>query len=157
MSATASVLVSLAGAAAPAVEATAIRWTEYVADGLAAKLLPKLPAALQGAFAAAIEELKTNETLLGETTAHGFTALVAHLAMGDEDAARLVWLSTAADFDAEMDAVDAAYLANRKDSTSKAGTWGTIKRIALAVLEAGGEVGARAIVPALLALIPLPL
>lgn len=146
-----SLLDDLAARAAPLVETQTAKWTSYLVDALTTKLLPQVPSALQGAVAAAVQALKDNEALLAGTTAHGFTALVSHLALGQEDQARMVWLSSSADFDAEMKALDDAFAATRADAEAKAKQWATVKGIALSILEAGGK----AAVPLLLTLVGL--
>lgn len=146
-----SLLDSLAAKAAPIVGAQTSKWISMAVDALNTDLMPLVPPELQGALAAAVVQLKANQDLIAGTTVEGFTALVSHLAMGREDQARLTWLSSSADFDADMAALDDAFEATQADVKRKADTWATVKSVALDLVMAGGK----ALVPVLLGLIPL--
>lgn len=145
-----TLLDALASRAAPAIGMQAARWARLLADGLQAELVPKVPAALQGALLAAIQSIRDNEATVDATTQHGFLAIVSHLAAGNEDRARIAWLATAADFRSEMDALDQAYAATRADVKARAEAWATVRRVAVDLVEAGGK----ALVPVLLGLVP---
>lgn len=125
----------------PEVQGQVTKWAAWLVEAASSRVLPKLPSELQGAAAAGLKLLSDNAEILGGTTAAGFAALVSHIAMGDEDTARLIWLGQGADFDARMAALDAASAATRANVVAKQEQWATVKDIALAFLKTVGTAG----------------
>lgn len=140
-----TVLAALAAKASPLIEPAVAgeveKWTEWLVAAASSRILPKLPTELQGAAASALKLIEANADVLGGTTAAGFAAIVSHVALGDEDAARLVWLGSVADFDARMAALDDASAATRAAVVASADRWATVKSVALEFLKAFGTAG----------------
>lgn len=136
---------------APAVGARVEAWTKMLVDAAERDLISKLPASTQGLAYAALEVVRQNESVIADTTAKGFVAIVTHLALGKDDQAREVWLQTAAPFDDLMKALDEDSGATRSERQARELRWGSIKSVAEDFLIAGGK----AAIPLLLALVPL--
>lgn len=130
-----TILESLAGKAKPLVQSTTEKWTGKLADQIATRLVPGLPSELQGSASDLIAKLREDAPLIGGATVYGFAAMTSHLALGEEDQARLVWLSTAATIDDEMSELDSAFVATRTDAAAKAQAWNNVRQVALDFLE----------------------
>ena len=140
-----------AAKAAPAVGVQTLKWTQLLLDKVNAQLMPNLPPEVQGLVAAAMATVKANEQLISDTTVQGFTALVSHLALGQEDQARQVWLSGGASFDDLMNTLDKDDAATQAGIKARADTWASVKNVALSFLEAAGK----AALPILLSVVPV--
>lgn len=147
----APIIEAVAAKVAPLIGAQAQRWVGELIDATRAKLLPLLPTEVQGAVIAGLEKLKAAEPLLSDTTSHGFLAIVHHLALGNEDGARLAWLGEGASFRDRMNALDKSSEVTRALAQSRAARWSTVRTVALDFLEAAGK----AAVPVLLAFVPI--
>lgn len=98
---------------------------------------------------AALSILGEHREALGTTSGHTFALVVAHLALGKDSSAELLWLRDSATFEERMAALDAAHDAVIHDRSEKAAAWAEVREVALKVLAAAGK----AAVPLLLAAI----
>lgn len=98
---------------------------------------------------AALDTMLANKDVLGHVSSTAFVAIVGHLALGQEDQARLLYLAKDASFDEMMAALDQSDAAARKAKADKDAAWAATKKVALEVLVAAGK----AALPLLLAAI----
>lgn len=125
----------LVPALAPIIDAQAQKWVA-AAVGSIEKLIPALPSQVQGLFAAAAKSLGDNSTVIGQVSGQEFGSIVHHLAMGNEDAARLAWLGGGATFEDRMKARDDASDATRASDARSLERWTAVKDVGQTVVKA---------------------
>jgi hypothetical protein len=94
-----------------------------------------------------LDTLIVNQATLVTITADAFVAIVSHLALNQEDQAKLVYLATSATFAERMATLDADDAAAAKAKADNDAMWSLIRQIALDLLEAA----AKAAIPILIA------
>lgn len=94
-----------------------------------------------------LDTLVDHQDELVTISAQAFVAIVAHVALNQDDQAKLIYLATGASFDERMAVLDSddANAAKAKADSDK--MWETIRTVALDILEAAGK----AAIPILLA------
>ncbi len=108
------------------------------------------PEIQQGALQVA-ELLWQHKNELSQVAGGAYTRVVASLSLGNEEAARRIWLATVADFDEQSAELDAASAAARKETVDRESDWQTVRSVSLEILNIMGH----AAIPLLLAAIPL--
>ena len=94
---------------------------------------------LQPAVDDALDALIDNKEMLGQISAQAFVAIVGHLALKQEDQARLIFLATTASFSERMAVLDADDAASAKAKVDHDKMWANIKSLGLDLLEAAGK------------------
>lgn len=106
----------------------------------ATDVVPQLPWGAQAATRSALIIVKAHALTLEKTTAAEFLGTVVKLALGDELAAKLLWLRDHASFEERMAAMDQADDATRKAMEERETEWTTIREVALTLLRSTGPV-----------------
>lgn len=112
-------------------------WVNTLVDS--AKNQTSCLGAYQPAVNDALSAISDNKSLVGRISAQAFVAIVSHLALNQDDQAKLVFLATSATFSQRMAVLDAddAAAAKAKEDSDK--VWASIKTLALDLLEAAGK------------------
>ena len=96
------------------------------------------------------------DTMVGEQdnlvsiSAEAFVAIVSHLALNQEDQAKLIFLATAASFEERMAVLDADDAVAAKAKADNDKMWAAIRSVALDLLEAAGKAAIPLLLTALL-------
>lgn len=121
------------------------KWVEpFVAN---AKLQTASLGQAQPVVDGVLDSILENRETLVRISAASFVSIVSHLALNQEDQARLVYLATAASFSERMAVLDRDDAAAAKAKADNDQMWAMIRKLALELLEAA----AKAAIPLLLA------
>jgi hypothetical protein len=124
------------------------KWVDSVVSS-AKKELVKLPSDVQPLASAALDKMAANKDSIAGVSQFGFTAIVSRMALGQDDAARMIYLRDSASVAERLAALDDASADTVKERAARDEAWETTKSVAKEMLMALGK----AAIPLLLAAI----